>query len=256
MIMDKTLVRLGGTRVGLSPMSCRRGHFRTLPPRRRRRAAPHNTGAARRRISRSMVVSRFQGSPAASLDTPMAPQGLVCHICGRQYFKDSMPIHLEQCLELYNQRQALLPPSERRPPPTAPTASTEGMTPDQYNDMAYAALEANMATCEHCGRTFAPDRLAIHQRSCTAEKPARRPPSRGARTAATKPAAPKPTPKKTPPKTEPDLYYAIPPPRPPAVDPARIKALEDRASKLERIIRAATEELGGLQKDIAGLRDN
>ena len=128
-----------------------------------------------------MVVSRFQGSPAASLDTPMAPQGLVCHICGRQYFKDSMPIHLEQCLELYNQRQALLPPSERRPPPTAPTASTEGMTPDQYNDMAYAALEANMATCEHCGRTFAPDRLAIHQRSCTAEKPARRPPSRGAR---------------------------------------------------------------------------
>ena len=67
---------------------------------------------------------------------------------------------------------------------TAPTASTEGMTPDQYNDMAYAALEANMATCEHCGRTFAPDRLAIHQRSCTAEKPARRPPSRGARTAA------------------------------------------------------------------------
>ena len=58
------------------------------------------------------------------------------------------------------------------------------------------------------------------------------------------------------PKAEPDLYYAIPPPRPPAVDPARIKALEDRASKLERIIRAATEELGGLQKDIAGLRDN
>ena len=202
-----------------------------------------------------MVVSRFQGSPAASLDTPMAPQGLVCHICGRQYFKDSMPIHLEQCLELYNQRQALLPPSERRPPPTAPTASTEGMTPDQYNDMAYAALEANMATCEHCGRTFAPDRLAIHQRSCTAEKPARRPPSRGARTAA--PATkPKPAPKKTPPKTEPDLYYAIPPPRPPAVDPARINALEDRAAKLERIIRAATEELGGLQKDIAGLRDN
>ena len=49
-----------------------------------------------------MVVSRFQGSPAASLDTPMAPQGLVCHICGRQYFKDSMPIHLEQCLEALN----------------------------------------------------------------------------------------------------------------------------------------------------------
>ena len=113
-----------------------------------------------------------------------------------------------------------------------------------------------MATCEHCGRTFAPDRLAIHQRSCTAEKPARRPPSRGARTTASAPAPKKPAPKKTPPKTEPDLYYAIPPPRPPAVDPARIKALEDRASKLERIIRAATEELGGLQKDIAGLRDN
>ena len=54
-----------------------------------------------------MVVSRFQGSPAASLDTPMAPQGLVCHICGRQYFKDSMPIHLEQCLPLVVELEAL-----------------------------------------------------------------------------------------------------------------------------------------------------
>ena len=118
-----------------------------------------------------------------------------------------MPIHLEQCLELYNQRQALLPPSERRPPPTAPTASTEGMTPDQYNDMAYAALEANMATCEHCGRTFAPDRLAIHQPELYRGEAGVRP----ARGAAVAPATkPKPAPKKTPPKAEPDLYYAIP----------------------------------------------
>jgi hypothetical protein len=171
-----------------------------------------------------------------------------------------MPIHLEQCLELYNQRQAQLPPNERRPPPVAPTSSTEGLDVAQYNEMANAALEANLETCEHCGRTFGPDRLAIHQRSCTAEKPARRPPSRGARGAA--PARPSPAakpakkrPPKAAPEAEPDLYYAIPPPRPPAIDPARIQALEDRAAKLERIIRAAAEELGGLQKDIAGLRD-
>ena len=30
-----------------------------------------------------------------------------------------------------------------------------------------------LARCEYCGRTFLPEKLIIHNRSCTAEKPAR-----------------------------------------------------------------------------------
>ena len=76
--------------------------------------------------------------------------------------------------------QAQLPPSERRPPPKAPEAlgRAKGMNANDYNNQAYEALEQNMAECTNCGRTFAPDRLKIHQRSCTAASPARRPPSR------------------------------------------------------------------------------
>jgi hypothetical protein len=33
---------------------------------------------------------------------------------------------------------------------------------------------SRLTGCEHCGRKFASDRLAIHQRSCTADNPARR----------------------------------------------------------------------------------
>lgn len=31
-----------------------------------------------------------------------------------------------------------------------------------------------LVTCEHCGRTFLPDRLEVHQRSCKSDKPLKR----------------------------------------------------------------------------------
>ncbi|VDK63591.1 unnamed protein product [Anisakis simplex] len=49
-------------------------------------------------------------------------------------------------------------------------------TVDKYavNEAAWTASQAALVACEHCGRTFNPDRLQIHQRSCTKEKPAKR----------------------------------------------------------------------------------
>ena len=45
---------------------------------------------------------------------------------------------------------------------------------DLQNAAAQATFEtAVMEACPHCGRTFKADRLAIHLRSCTAEKPSR-----------------------------------------------------------------------------------
>ncbi|KAH8051485.1 hypothetical protein JL722_10656 [Aureococcus anophagefferens] len=107
-----------------------------------------------------------------------APSTRMCHICGRQFGKNSIDIHIPQCLKKYEAAQAQLPPHERKPAPAAPQLLGAGASDRAYNDAAYEALEANMAECEFCGRTFAPDRLAIHNRSCTAANPAKRRPCR------------------------------------------------------------------------------
>ena len=42
---------------------------------------------------------------------------------------------------------------------------------DAMNDAAYESAKAQLLKCENCGRTFAPDRLPVHQRSCKPKPP-------------------------------------------------------------------------------------
>jgi len=45
----------------------------------------------------------------------------------------------------------------------------------EQNSAARKAFEENvMVKCQFCQRSFLPDRIAIHNRSCTAERPSRR----------------------------------------------------------------------------------
>lgn len=37
---------------------------------------------------------------------------------------------------------------------------------DEINNAAYEAAKASLVPCENCGRKFAADRIAVHQRSC------------------------------------------------------------------------------------------
>jgi len=135
------------------------------------------------------------------------PRAVTCHICGRSYGTASICIHIPQCEALFVKRQELLPRSERRPLPPRPFAlpdphndrplgkpgkgkknsalafgnagSMSSMDMDRYNDAAFKAYnEEALVRCEHCGRTFLPKALIVHQRSCTAEKPFSRPLSR------------------------------------------------------------------------------
>ncbi|GLH13745.1 Zinc finger protein 474, partial [Gryllus bimaculatus] len=63
-----------------------------------------------------------------------------------------------------------LPPHLRRTPPQRPAAPPGA---DEWNRLAWEASQARLVPCERCGRTFDPDRLAVHQRSCRAPGPAR-----------------------------------------------------------------------------------
>ena len=109
----------------------------------------------------------------------------------------SFEIHIKQCKELWEKREALKQPSERKALPRDPVEMFQTgrggggeerergsninnddappLTLDEINKMATTAFNTeSLSTCAFCGRTFLPEKLIIHNRSCTADHPARR----------------------------------------------------------------------------------
>ncbi|KAJ1453397.1 hypothetical protein M885DRAFT_466300 [Pelagophyceae sp. CCMP2097] len=233
-----------------------------------------------------------------------APKTMLCYICGRQFGASSLDIHIPQCKKRYADMQAALPKEDRRPLPKDPRASLgsssgdHGEAPlrasgghagggsaandaiDAYNAAAALAVEEAMAPCANCGRTFNPDRLKIHNRSCTADNPAKmvRAPvtQAGAHISAAvhvsaaaesktahKPSAPTST-QKSPPKRPPVRTAPEPPPPDDAypdeadsprprvaaaqhASPGALEALEVRAAAAEEKAYAALDEVRQLK---------
>ncbi|XP_037082518.1 zinc finger protein 474-like [Pollicipes pollicipes] len=74
---------------------------------------------------------------------------VVCYICEKQFGANSLPIHQPQCLEKWRRENEALPEHQRRPEPQPPSQAQTGLVP-----------------CCHCGRTFFPDRVALHEKNC------------------------------------------------------------------------------------------
>lgn len=87
----------------------------------------------------------------------------------------SFAIHEPQCRELFEKREALKPAKERRKCPADPVAHMEATKGniDEINDISNQAWSDNLAKCQFCGRSFLPEKLLIHNKSCTASKPSR-----------------------------------------------------------------------------------
>lgn len=99
---------------------------------------------------------------------------MVCYICGREFGSKSISIHEPKCLEKWHAQNDQLPKEMRRKEPQKPqlTASRAGLlSRDQWNEVAWQSSQANLAPCRNCGRTFNPDRLIVHQRSCKPGRP-------------------------------------------------------------------------------------
>ncbi|XP_067936546.1 zinc finger protein 474-like [Watersipora subatra] len=115
------------------------------------------------------------------------PVSVVCYICGREFGTKSISIHEPQCLKKWHIENDQLPKKMRRPPPRKPeplpdiaikgsgsNAASKGQyNIEQLNEMAWQAAQSNLVPCEICGRTFLPDRLMVHQKSCRPGKSAR-----------------------------------------------------------------------------------
>ena len=104
------------------------------------------------------------------------PKTLICYICGREYGTASLEIHLKACKKRWEQEESQKPPKERRPLPEPPRGFDEivvgarGMSGEQLEEFRNEAFnEYNtkaLVKCDNCGRTFLPDRLEVHLRSC------------------------------------------------------------------------------------------
>lgn len=113
------------------------------------------------------------------------PIAIVCYICGREFGTKSISIHEPQCLKKWHIENENLPKKMRRPPPKKPqvlpdlpisgsggkSSGTSQYRIEQLNEAAWEASQANLAPCVNCNRTFLPDRLLVHQKSCKPGKP-------------------------------------------------------------------------------------
>uniref|UniRef100_UPI00398E8277 zinc finger protein 474-like n=1 Tax=Pristiophorus japonicus TaxID=55135 RepID=UPI00398E8277 len=92
----------------------------------------------------------------------------VCYICGKQFGLHSITVHEPQCLEKWRIENEKLPAHQRRPEPSKPKAvqAQGSYDANAANAVALASANAQLIPCENCGRTFLPDRLFVHQRSC------------------------------------------------------------------------------------------
>eukprot|EP01039_Chlorochromonas_danica_P005359 gene5359-5895_t len=145
----------------------------------------------------------MEGLSAGNKPLGAGPKTRVCYICGRQYGLHSYDIHLKQCKELWIARESQKDPRERKPLPEDPALRLAGRKTaaggddddvgggspvksaggggggepslDEINRMASEAFNSvALSQCAYCGRTFLPEKLAIHNKSCTADNPARR----------------------------------------------------------------------------------
>ena len=123
------------------------------------------------------------------------PKALACYVCGRQTILSSYAIHTKQCKKLFEAREAQKPVKDRKSCPKEPEAlqsflngydnignQSKRSISNHISDEIFAQLQkeatenavSGLCECEHCGRTFLEDKLAIHHKSCSAESPARR----------------------------------------------------------------------------------
>ncbi|XP_029475883.1 zinc finger protein 474-like [Rhinatrema bivittatum] len=104
---------------------------------------------------------------ASSLGGPLSkPKTLICYICGREFGTTSLPIHEPKCLQKWKIENDNLPKELRRPLPQKPQlVHTSGVNKEQ-NEAAWQSFKGQLLPCPNCGRTFAPDCLIVHQRSC------------------------------------------------------------------------------------------
>ncbi|XP_034288725.1 zinc finger protein 475 [Pantherophis guttatus] len=123
---------------------------------------------------KTVTVSKKQNIGSMSQDQwdrpvipPRRPGLRVCYICGKEFGSQSLPIHEPKCLEKWHIENSKLPKHLRRAPPVKPQVLPgKSSSIAAENEAAAQSFQAQLQPCQNCGRTFLPDRLLVHQKSC------------------------------------------------------------------------------------------
>lgn len=118
--------------------------------------------------------SMFEGAKVPNMMS--RPKMLVCPLCGREFGSLSLEIHMKTCRQKFEIEQSKLPKNQRKSADVIienyeknkkalqanGTYSLDKMNDDAYNIWSKESL----MPCDICGRTFLPQSLVIHKRSC------------------------------------------------------------------------------------------
>lgn len=110
----------------------------------------------------------------------MRPKMHMCPLCGKEFGSMSLEIHIKTCVVKFNREQENLPKNQRRSAESILEkykAIEQGFKSqgdynvDSMNNEAFNVFNKEaLIACDNCGRTFLPDRLLVHQRSCKTKK--------------------------------------------------------------------------------------
>nr|XP_018898353.1 PREDICTED: uncharacterized protein LOC109031353 [Bemisia tabaci] len=133
-------------------------------------------------VSLLSVAGGEGDTPTPSTPLGRRPPTVPCQICNREFGSKSIAIHEPQC------RGKIQRESQRQPPLKKPTsATTTTASPDKENKMQQDAVSDDwfweshreqLIPCKKCGRTFNPDRVVVHERSCKGRLPKKKGPQR------------------------------------------------------------------------------
>jgi zinc-finger of a C2HC-type len=108
------------------------------------------------------------------------PRMLMCPLCGREFGSLSLEIHMKTCKKKYELEQAKYPKNQRKSADSIiekfmknqeALKSGGNYNIESANNDAYQIWSSDaLVPCENCGRTFLPDRLVVHKRSCKVKK--------------------------------------------------------------------------------------
>lgn len=129
--------------------------------------------------------SAAQGSAGSSGPFSFSkPRALICYLCGRGFGSASLPIHIPQCEQIFQERESTKPRGEPRralqlrPARIAHIGSGTCTFPkdaagiDAFNEEMFQTFNCSaLVPCQHCGRTFLPEALAHHAKHCTEDAP-------------------------------------------------------------------------------------
>lgn len=110
-----------------------------------------------------------KSNPQSANSSPKrGPRSITCYVCSREFGTASFPIHEPKCLQKWERENNALPQSQRRPAPPQRPQVLPGH--QGWNEAAWEQSQAQLLPCSRCGRTFLPDRLPVHEKSCKTQR--------------------------------------------------------------------------------------